>query len=167
MKKVVSILILMLTLSLIPLKTVTAASISQGTSPSTMSLIKQKRQIINGEIKKHNKLHNQINKKSTQVDNLLNALAKDNLLLTESKFAQLEDKENEITKVVSKIIQADKKIELLNKEISTHMNHQSEEQVLSSFDELIAVLEKKTELLKLHNKTLEDFVEFIKSLSYK
>ena len=167
MKKLICTLVLMFTLTLLPYNTVKAATGMQEQNPKVMSLIKQKRQTINGEIKKHNKLHTQINKKSSQLDELLNALSKDNVLLSETKLAQLEDKENEITKIAKQLIQVDKKIEALNTEIADHMHHKSHEAVLASFDELVSLVEKKTKLLKLHYESLESFVEFVKSLDYK
>jgi hypothetical protein len=167
MKKIICILVLMFTLTLLPYNTVKAATGMEEQNPKAMSLIKQKRQTINAEIKKHNKLHKQINKESSILDELLSTLSKDNVLLSETKLAQLEDKENDITKITRQLIQVDKKIEALNIEITDHMHHKSHEEVLASFDELISLVEKKTKLLKLHYESLESYVEFVKSLDYK
>lgn len=167
MKKFLSLLMLLLMLISASNKLVQANVSSEPSKAQLMDEIKSKRKLISQEIKKQKKIRAQINEKNRQITDLLNALFRDEKMVSQDKISKLEQNETSITKIVTQIINVEKEIKKNRQQLDTYIKQKNYTSASDILENILLLTKKESELLKNHNVILQAYIEFIKSLNYK
>jgi flagellar motor protein MotB len=167
MKKLLSLFILLLVLISASNKLVQANVSLQPSGQQLMNEIKANRKLIGQEVKKQKKIRAQINEKNRQITDLLNALFKEDKLVSQDKITKLEQNETNITKVVAQIINVEKEIKKSRQQLDTYLKQKNYTSASDVVDNILLLTQKESELLKNHVEVLQAYIEFIKSLNYK
>jgi hypothetical protein len=167
MKKLLSLFMLLLVLISASNKLVQANVSLQPSGQQLMGKIKANQKLIGQEVKKQKKIRAQINEKNRQITDLLNALFKEDKLVSQDKITKLEQNETNITKVVAQIINVEKEIKKSRQQLDTYLKQKNYTSASDVVDNILLLTQKESELLRNHVEVLQAYIEFIKSLNYK